>query len=103
MRISDRLLRDKVAESIKQSEARVYFYQASDSEYELLLRKELEEEVNNYILANSSEYQQAALAGILEVIHTLANLTGCTSDHLESLRQKRHDEEGGYSQRIVCD
>lgn len=41
------------------------------------------------------------LADILEVIYALAGMMDCSKEDLVKVYQKKHDERGGFSDRIL--
>lgn len=96
----DKLVRDRIPDIIraKGTEPKVRLA-ASDAEYAQLLREKLQEEVAEYLRSGDPE----ELADIMEVVHSLAGLTGHTPASVDELRAKKASERGGFRDRIVLE
>jgi len=96
----DKLVRDRIPDIIraKGTEPKVRLA-ASDAEYAHLLREKLREEVAEYLESGSPE----ELADILEVVRSLASLTGHTPAQVEELRTAKAAARGGFRDRIILE
>jgi predicted house-cleaning noncanonical NTP pyrophosphatase (MazG superfamily) len=92
-----KLVRDKIPEIIYAKGEIACLSVVDDGEYHLLLRRKLEEEVQEYLESESAE----ELADILEVLYALASCTGLNEDELEQLRKAKADDRGRFLERIV--
>lgn len=95
----NKLVRDKIPEIIIQKGRVPITSYASDKEYEVLLKKKLQEEVNEFLEKGSSD----ELVDILEVVYALSNHDGISDVELERLRKKKREERGGFEKRIILE
>ena len=63
----------------------------------MMLEAKLDEELAEYHKDQNIE----ELADIYEVIRALAEAKGYTVDELESVRAKKHEERGGFKEKIL--
>lgn len=92
----NKLVRDKIPEIIEKSGSRPIIRVMDDGEYLIALRKKLDEEVLEY--HESGEIEE--LADMLEVVYALCEAEGHTIDELLSVYKKKHDERGGFKDKI---
>ena len=92
----NKLVRDKIPEIIEKSGYRPIVRVMDDGEYLTALRKKLDEEVQEY--HESGEIEE--LADVLEVVYALCEAEGHTVDELLSVYTKKHDERGGFKEKI---
>lgn len=94
-----KLVRDRIPEIIekagKVSKTRIL----DEEEYIVLLRKKLEEEMNEYLEEPSLE----ELADILEVVYALAEADGHTVDKLNAMRLLKAGSNGAFKKRIFLE
>lgn len=95
----NKLIRDKIPEIIASKGGRSTVHVASEAEYRTKLREKLTEEVEEYLRDENRE----ELADILEVVYALAELGGFGREQIEGLRQKKVEERGGFSQRLILE
>ena len=69
----------------------------TDESYLMMLESKLDEELAEYHKDQNIE----ELADIYEVIRALAEAKGYTVDELESVRAKKHEERGGFKEKIL--
>lgn len=95
-RIYKKLVRDKIPEMIVANSQTpdFYFFPELDFENELILK--LQEESGEYLETKDPE----ELADILEVLMELVKIRNLTLADIESIRQKKLAERGGFSKRI---
>ena len=92
----NKLVRDRIPE-ILSSEGRIPLTQRlGDDEYRQALLDKLREEVQEF----EESGQVEELADILEVVYTLAELADVDSESLESIRQQKRWERGGFKQKV---
>ncbi len=96
---NNKLVRDKIPEIIEKEGKLPVIHIANEQEYSLRLKEKLMEEVQEFLSTPNAE----ELVDILEVIHALAKLEGLSSTQLEQQRQKKANERGTFSKRIVLD
>lgn len=90
-----KLVRDKIPEIMDKVGAPYEKYIAVGDEFKDWLVKKLEEEISEFSEAKNAE----ELADVLEVIAALRNLPEFRD--VESVRQKKYDERGGFEQGII--
>ena len=95
-KIYRKLVRDKIPELIVANEQTPEFiiFPMEDFENELILK--LQEESGEYLESKNPE----ELADILEVLIELAKIRDLPFSEIESIRQRKLKERGGFSKRI---
>ncbi|MFY1677386.1 nucleoside triphosphate pyrophosphohydrolase [Streptomyces sp. WMMC905] len=99
-RVQGKLVRDLIPEIIRQSGRQPLIYTADVDEYGRRLRLKLQEEVDEFLEADSSTSTEE-LADILEVVYALAHELGMSPQQLETVRLYKAAERGGFKKRIV--
>ena len=95
--IYNKLVRDKIPQIIEENGGKAEIRILDQEEYRHFLEKKLDEEVGEYHQDKSAE----ELADILEVVYALAASIGCSKEQLLNIYQKKHDERGGFAERIL--
>lgn len=95
--IYNKLVRDKIPEIIAAKGGKAEIRILSDEEYRVFLEDKLDEEVGEYHRDKNAE----ELADILEVVYALAASIGCSREQLMEIYQKKHDQRGGFSEKIL--
>ncbi len=95
-RLYEKLVRDKIPEMIIENgeEGEYYSYPIDDFENQLILK--LQEETGDYLQTKKPE----ELADILEVLMELAKIRDLPFSEIETIRQQKLKERGGFSKRI---
>ena len=91
-----KLVRDKIPAIIEQNGQVPVVRILWDAEYAYYLEQKLDEEVSEFHKDKNVE----ELADILEVVYALAENMGHTKEELLEVCQKKHDERGGFRDRI---
>lgn len=91
-----KLVRDRIPEIIRSSGEEPVVRIMDDGEYLVALEKKLDEEVAEY--RESREIEE--LADILEVVYALCEAQGKTVDDLMRVYNKKHEERGGFGDKI---
>ena len=91
-----KLVRDKIPAIIEQNGQVPVVRILGDAEYAYYLEQKLDEEVSEFHKDKNVE----ELADILEVVYALAENMGHTKEKLLEACQKKHDERGGFRDRI---
>ena len=95
--IYNKLVRDKIPSIIESQGKTPKVCILDDDAYALALERKLDEEVGEFHKDKNLE----ELADILEVVYALAENLGCTKEELLEIYRKKHDERGGFRQRIL--
>jgi predicted house-cleaning noncanonical NTP pyrophosphatase (MazG superfamily) len=92
-----KLVRDKIPEIIRAAGQVAVVHTADPTEFQVLLRQKLTEEVDEFLISQEPE----ELADILEVLYALAASLGLDAAELEALRQAKAELRGGFAKRVV--
>lgn len=95
-KIYKKLVRDKIPEKIEANNqvGEFYIFPENDFENELILK--MQEEIGEYLTTKNPE----ELADILELLMELAKIRDLPFSEIETIRQDRLKESGGYGKRI---
>ena len=91
----NKLVRDKIPDMLDKKGISYEKRIASDEEYKAELIKKLEEEVKEFIEAESVE----ELADVMEVVEALKNLPNYID--VEKVRVEKLEDRGGFTQKII--
>lgn len=94
--VYNKLVRDKIPELIRKQGEIPNVRVLDREEYTRCLDRKLDEEVAEFHRDRNLE----ELADILEVVYALAENMGHTKEELLEACQKKHDERGGFRDRI---
>lgn len=97
MTVYNKLVRDKIPEIIATQGEKPHIRILAEEEFRQLLEQKLDEEVREYHRDKNPE----ELADILEVVFALAASIGCSYEELMTVYQKKHDDRGGFENRIL--
>jgi predicted house-cleaning noncanonical NTP pyrophosphatase (MazG superfamily) len=95
----NKLVRDRIPEIIAAEGRECATKIMEDAEYRQALLTKLVEEAQETAEAESSELLKE-LADLYEVIEALLLALDLDRDAIRAVQQKRHDERGGFEQRI---
>lgn len=93
----NKLVRDRIPEIIKASDAECKTAILSDEEYLKMIDAKLDEELAEYHKDQNIE----ELADLLEVIHAAAIAHGYTIEELEKVRANKAEKRGGFKKKIL--
>lgn len=99
MAAKTKLVRDKIPEIIRSHGKTPVTHVASDEEYWQKLKEKLQEEVNEFFEDSNEE----ELADILEVLDAIRGFKNIDKKKLETLRNKKAAERGGFKGKIILD
>lgn len=94
---SSKAVRDLIPESFKLSGRECIIREISDSSFLPELENKLEEELKEYL--ESKEFEE--LADLLEVIYRIAEIRGSSKAKLETIRQRKKQEKGGFEKNLL--
>ena len=94
--VYNKLVRDRIPDLITAQGQKPHTRILDDGEYTRALEAKLDEEVGEY----HRDRNVGELADILEVVYALAANLGCSREELEDTWRRKHDERGGFAQRI---
>lgn len=88
-----KLVRDKIPDLYPQHK---YRRAEGQAEMLLLLRLKLAEEVGEALSAPNQLELAKELADVMDVVSTLAALSGISADQMAGFRESKRDERGGF-------
>jgi len=100
MPVYNKLVRDRIPEIIANSGGSYSSRILDDAEYRKQLRTKLQEEVNEYLAAQTDKDAVEELADIMELLNAMAESHGITVDKLEQVRAEKAAKRGGFKERI---
>lgn len=96
MPVYNKLVRDLIPQIIAASGKKFDTKILDDNIYLEMLNQKLKEELNEYY--ENQDINE--LADLLEVIYAIAKAKGISEDGLEGIRKRKHEERGGFEQKI---
>ncbi|SES61993.1 Predicted house-cleaning noncanonical NTP pyrophosphatase, all-alpha NTP-PPase (MazG) superfamily [Oceanobacillus limi] len=100
MPVYKKLVRDLIPQIIEKSGKQFKTKTLNEHEYETALKEKLQEEVTEYVDAETDHDRLEELADILELIHALAYSHGASFEQIESIRKDKVEKRGAYHDRI---
>lgn len=95
-----KLVRDNIPEMIESKGKKVTLRTLDKKAYHQELCIKLQEEIKEYLKADSSAQSMEELADVLEVIHHLAESHDASFEDVEKVRKEKAEECGGFKERI---
>jgi len=95
----NKLVRDKIPEIIKARGEGVVTHIADDLEYWQKLKEKLQEEVSEFMQAESVE----EMADILEVIDAVVDFKKFDKEELQKVKNKKLEVRGGFKNKIILE
>ena len=99
MKVSNKLVRDKIPELIESDGKTCKTRVLSNEEYIAALEAKLNEEVAEYQADKNLE----EMADILEVLRSICIAREYALEELEAVRAKKADERGGFEEKIFLE
>ena len=95
----NKLVRDKIPEYIKSKGGNAICHIADDKEYWEKLKEKLQEEVKEFIEAESVE----EMADVLEVIDAILDFKNLDKKELETVKNKKAEERGKFKNKVILE
>lgn len=95
----NKLVRDKIPEYIKSKRGSSVIHIADDKEYWIKLKEKLQEEISEFMEAESIE----EMADVLEVIDAIMDFRKFDKDKLQSVKSRKADERGKFKDKIILE
>lgn len=103
MPVYNKLVRDKIPEVIQKNGKSYSTRILSQLEHEEQLRIKLQEEMAEYLAADTAGQALEELADVLEVIHSLAGIHHSSFHEVETIRKQKSAERGGFKKRVFLE
>ena len=100
MPIHNKLVRDKIPQIIKESGKTPVTKILNQKEYITELRKKSQEELQEYLTAETDQEALEELADLLEIIHALAKVHGSTIEEVDKIRVEKAAKRGGFTDKV---
>ncbi|MGG0206654.1 nucleoside triphosphate pyrophosphohydrolase [Bacillus mycoides] len=96
----NKLIRNKIPQIIKANGKTPTTRILSEDAYIQELCKKTEEELTEYLEADTKENKLEELSDLLEIIKALAEHEGTTLEEINNIRKKKAEERGDFSDRV---
>ena len=95
----NKLVRDKIPEYIAEKGGNAVTHVANETEYWQKLKEKLQEEVSEFLEAETQE----ELADILEVIEAICEHQKIDATKLQQIKTEKAERRGRFKKRIILD
>ena len=100
MAVHNKLVRDNMRQIILDAGRKPIMKILNQEDYINELRKKSNEELQEYLAAETNEEALEELADLLEVMHALAKVHGSSIEEVEKIRVKKAAKRGGFSDKV---
>ncbi|EOO40974.1 nucleoside triphosphate pyrophosphohydrolase [Bacillus mycoides] len=96
----NKLIRNKLPQIIKSNGKTPKIRILPEDEYIKEICKKTQEELTEYLEADTKEHKLEELSDLLELINALAEYEGTTLKEINNIRKKKAKERGGFQNRV---
>jgi predicted house-cleaning noncanonical NTP pyrophosphatase (MazG superfamily) len=100
MIVYNKLIRDKIPQIIAATGKKAEIRIMDEEEYTQMLNVKLQEELDEYIVADGSD-QISELADLVEVVYAIIDNHGINIEEFEKVRLEKQDKRGGFNERLL--
>lgn len=101
-RVYNKLVRDRIPEIIEEKNETPVTRVLNEDEYKFELERKLYEEYNE-VIESSGEDRLFELADMIEVIRSLASVSGKTLEDIIELANGKRNKRGGFEKKIFLE
>ncbi len=98
-----KLVRDLIPDIIRQKGSVPETRQLAETEYLIELKKKFQEELSEYLSAETPEARLEEIADIFEVITALNQVEGRDIEQIIAVQEKKRAERGAFAARIFLE
>ncbi|PEZ09231.1 phosphoribosyl-ATP pyrophosphohydrolase [Bacillus sp. AFS018417] len=99
MPVYNKLVRDRIPEIIESNGKTCTIRILDEREYIEEIRKKTQEELVEYVEAETLEHKIEELADLLELVNALAQHEGVMMEDVEKVRKEKAEKRGGFEER----
>lgn len=99
MKVYNKLVRDKIPETITKDNKKAVTKILNDEDYLIELNRKIQEEVKEYLESNSIE----ELADIVEVIYGILEVKNISIEEFENVRKSKVQKRGAFKEKIFLE
>ncbi len=99
MKVYNKLVRDKIPETITKDNKKAVTKILNDEDYLIELNRKIQEEVKEYLESNSIE----ELADIVEVIYGILEVKNISIEEFENVRKSKIQKRGAFKEKIFLE
>jgi len=96
----DKLIRDKMADNMRSEDIIVHDRMLNDQEYLIALKKKLQEETEEILLASTPDQLAQECGDLLEVLYALIKASGLSLEQVEQARLAKKVKNGGFERKV---
>ncbi|SFK79778.1 Predicted house-cleaning noncanonical NTP pyrophosphatase, all-alpha NTP-PPase (MazG) superfamily [Paenibacillus sp. 1_12] len=100
MKMYNKLIRDKIPQVMDAKGVAYSIRELSDREYVEKLNEKLQEELDEYIAAESID-QVEELADLVELVYAILDNKGVSVEEFEKVRLKKKEDRGAFSKKLL--
>ncbi|MGG0238111.1 nucleoside triphosphate pyrophosphohydrolase [Bacillus rhizoplanae] len=100
MPVYNKLVRDRIPEIIESNGKTCTTRTLNEKEYIEEICKKTQEELAEYVEAETPEHKLEELADLLELLNALAQYEGVTLEDVEKVRKEKAEKRGGFQERV---
>ena|SRR3989344_4490820 len=99
-KIYNKLIRDKIPEIIKKSNAIPKISKLSSEQFKIALREKLVEEAKELLEARTDEEILNELSDVMQLIESIVESNNLTFAKIEKQKRKKRQERGGFGMKL---